>query len=66
MNWEETVMTPQQHEWDDNYYKGKKTGIREVVEWIEEHQMMTYERGVGEVAFNHIIWHTKLKEWGVK
>ena len=42
-----------------------KAGVQEVVEWIEEHQRMTYEYGKGEVAFNHINWHTKLKEWGL-
>ena len=43
-----------------------QAGIRKVVEWIDEHSRMTYERGEGEVAFNHVQWHTQLKEWGIK
>ena len=43
-----------------------QAGIREVVEWIDEYSRMTYERDKGEVAFNHVQWHTKLKEWGIE
>jgi hypothetical protein len=38
---------------------------KKVVEWIDEHSRMTYEHGKGEVAFNHVNWHTRLKEWGL-
>jgi len=46
--------------------EGKKLGIKEVVEWIEEYSRMSYEHGKGEIAFNHVNWHTKLKEWGIE
>uniref|UniRef100_A0A6M3LB61 Uncharacterized protein n=1 Tax=viral metagenome TaxID=1070528 RepID=A0A6M3LB61_9ZZZZ len=40
-------------------------GVKEVVDWIDEHSRMSYERDEGEVAFSHVQWHTKLKEWGL-
>ena len=43
-----------------------KAGLEEVVGWIDEHSRMTYEHGKGEIAFNHVEWHTKLKEWGIE
>ena len=43
-----------------------QAGIREVVGWIDEYSRMTYERDKGEVTFNHVQWHTKLKEWGIE
>ncbi len=35
-----------------------KAGIREVVEWIEEHKM--------HLNHNHRQWKAKLKEWGIE
>ena len=46
--------------------EGKKLGIKEVVKWIGEYSSTSYEHGKGEVVFNHVNWHTKLKEWGVE
>ena len=43
----------------------RQAGRKEVVEWVEEYGRMSYESGKGEVAFNHVQWHSKLKEWGL-
>ena len=43
-----------------------KAGIKEVVKWIGKYSSTSYEHGKGEIAFNHVNWHTKLKEWGIE
>ncbi len=46
-----------------NYMAGIKEGIREVVEWIKEHQI-GYEFSV--ISIPRFTYLTKLKEWGIE
>ncbi len=41
---------------------GKQEGIREVCEWIEEHQAVPYELDV--VVLRH-EWQSQKKKWGI-
>ena len=50
MNWEETVMSPEQ-----------KAGIKEVVDWIKENIVIPYP--VGSVGY--LRWQDKLRDWGL-
>ena len=54
---------------DTAYILGYETGVEagrlEVIEWILEYGRTIYDHNHGEVAFNHVAWHTKLKEWGI-
>ena len=40
--------------------------IKEVIAWINEHSETSYEHGRGEVVFNHVDWHTFLRENGLE
>ena len=46
----------QEHEWDDNYYLGKKAGIKEVVDWIQKHLPYMAIHCAKD-------WQSQLKEW---
>jgi len=48
------------HEWDDNYYKGKQVGRKEVVEWVEEWNF--WDNLSDDI---HREWQAKLKEWRI-
>jgi len=43
--------------------EGRKAGIKEVVEWISEHQIGNAFSAISIPRFNY---QTKLKEWGIK
>jgi len=49
--------------------QSQQLGIREVVEWVEEHGISTYGRAPLKIKWqsvNPIEWQAKLKEWGIK
>ena len=51
-----------------NQIKGYELGIREVVEWIKEHQMPdkpSSEPYPGLVLISKVQLEAKLKEWGI-
>ncbi len=55
-----------EHEWDDNYYKGKKidAGIKEVVEFIDWLDNGTRSSGSWRSEMR-AFRQAKLKEWGI-
>jgi len=54
-----------EHEWDDNYYKGKKAGRQEVVDYIEEQNDLEDEEPLPYYVMNKKVWQAKKKEWGL-
>ena len=58
---------------NDNWAKdtyGYKLGIREVVEWIQKHEVMSYAASPSGVHLVNIgmldSWQSKMKEWGTE
>ena len=47
------------------FNRGKKVGIKEVVEWVEEHRWKSVFL-TGDVLLGVEEWQAKLKEWGIK
>ena len=46
----------------DVYESGRQAGIKEVVEWIKEHQIGNEFSAISVPKFTYL---TKLKEWGI-
>jgi len=61
-----------EHEWDDNYYKGKKAGMQTVVDWLEGCMLRehcdTKDKGVfcRDYRVYDGEWRLKKKEWGIE
>ena len=53
----------EEHEWDDNYYKGKQAGRQEVVDYIEEQNDLEDEEPLPYYVMNKKVWQAKKKEW---
>jgi len=50
------------------YQAGKKAGIKEVVEWINERmdKAVLIKYGTVALGFSITTWNAKLKDWGLK
>ena len=53
---------------DDSYALGKKAGIKEVVDWVHEHQVAGLSFGIGigrEICVPYAAWLDYLKRLGL-
>ena len=48
------------------FLEGKQAGIKEVVEWVDQHGLKEYgELPYGTVTLSTNGWQAQLKEWGI-
>ena len=53
---------------DDIYEEGRKAGIKEVVDWVENNYQPSFAGGRGTMSFymriDKDLWRAQRKEWG--